>query len=72
MEDLGGLRNDDLVQVKLKIVEDIFYAQKNKNIFLAVMIAFKDRFFWATLGIMAHVFIHMSYPVIINKIITFM
>lgn len=72
MEDLGGLRSDDLIQERLKTVEEVFYGQKNKNIFIAVMIAFKDRFFWATVGIMAHVFIHMSYPVIINKIITFM
>jgi hypothetical protein len=36
------------------------------------MVAFKDRFFWSSVGIMSHVFIHMSYPVIINRIITFM
>lgn len=72
MEDLGGLRDDDLIQGKLKKVEEVFNGQKNKNIFIAVMIAFKDRFFYASIGIMSHCLIHMTYPMIINRIITFM
>jgi len=36
------------------------------------MIAFKDRFFIASVGIFIHILIHMCYPIIINKIITFM
>ena len=72
MEDLGGLRDDDLIQGKLAKVEEVFNAQKSKNIFVAVMIAFKDRYFLASIGIMAHCLIHMCYPMIINRIISFM
>lgn len=72
MEDLGGLREDDLIQDKITKVEQIFNEQKSKNIFLAIMIAFKDRFFYSAIGIMSHCLIHMCYPMIINKIITFM
>ena len=39
---MGGMRNEDLIQEKIKIVEKIFEAQPkdNKNIFWALMQAF--------------------------------
>ena len=72
MEDLGGLRNEDLLQGKLVEVEEIFAAQKDKNIFIAVVKAFKDRYVFSMFGIGMHLILHMSYPMIIAEIIRFM
>lgn len=72
IEDLGGLREDDCIQGRLQKVEEVFDAQKEKNIFIAVMIAFKDRFMWASVGVLGDCFIHMTYPMIVNEIVRFM
>jgi hypothetical protein len=72
IEDLGGLREDDCIQGRLLKVEEVFNSQKEKNIFLAVMIAFKDRFMWASFGVLGDTCIHMTYPMIVNEIVRFM
>jgi len=41
VEELGGLREEDLIEHKLQIVEDIYEAQTNKNILFACLTAFK-------------------------------
>lgn len=72
LEDLGGLRDEDLIQGKLVEVEEIFQGQKDKNIFLAVVQAFRDRYIFSMFGVGMHCIIHMFYPMIIAEIIRFM
>ena len=69
---MGGLRNEDLIQEKIKKVEEIFNAQKSKNIFLAVMIAFKERYIYSMCGVVGFTVLHMTFPMIITKIVSFM
>lgn len=61
-----------MIQDKIIQIEKIFEAQKTKNIFLAVMSAFKTRFMWAFVGIFGNMSIHMTYPMMVNKIVKFM
>ena len=71
---MGGMRDEDLIQEKINKVEEIFNAQPkdNKNIFIAVMTAFKDRYIFSFFGVVSGTLIHMSFPIFITKIIAFM
>ena len=71
---MGGMRNEDLIQEKIRKVEEIFEAQPkdNKNIFWALMQAFKDRYIFSFFGVMMTTGLHMTFPICINKIVTFM
>ena len=50
LEDLGGLAEEELVQDKVKEVEAIFAEQKDKNIFVAVVWAFRKNYMFSFLG----------------------
>jgi len=41
IEELGGLREEDTIEYKLKKVEGIYETQANKNILFACLYAFK-------------------------------
>lgn len=72
LEDFGGLRDDDRIEDKIRKVEAEFQAQKTKNIFLAVVTAFKGRFIFGFLCCIINMLVHMSFPVIITEIIKYM
>ena len=44
----------------------------NKNIFLALMQAFKDRYIFSFVGIVTQTLLHMTFPICITKIVNFM
>lgn len=71
LEDMGGMRDEDLIQEKIKKVEKIFEAQpmNNKNIFWAIMQAFKEKYIFSFFGVVMHTLIHMTFPICITKII---
>lgn len=72
LEDFGGLRQDDKIEEKIDLVEKEFNAQKEKNIFLAVVMVFKWRFVFGFSCCIVNLLTHMSFPVIITEIIKFM
>lgn len=72
VEDFGGLRDEDMIQGKIKMVEENFEKQKDKNIFLAVFQAFKWNYYYNFIGCGIHLVIHMFFPMIVGEIIRFM
>lgn len=72
LEDLGGIEPEYRVEAKLEEVERVFKAQKEKNIFKAVMWAFRWSYAFGAIGVSIEHISLMLYPQIIAEIVKFM
>ena len=67
VEDFGGLRDEDMIQGKIKMVEENFEKQ-----FLAVFQVFKWNYYYNFIDCGIHLVIHIFFPMIVEEIIRFM
>lgn len=72
IEDFGGLKEEELLQTRLQKVEEIYEAQQEKNILLAVMTASKAQYIRSFIIQICQAAFDMLGPLCLSRIIAFL
>ena len=67
---MGGLKEEDTIEYKLKKVEDIYEAQDNKNVLYACLTAFKRAYAQSVITQMIQCAADMYQPYILKEIVS--